>query len=619
MKIQRESPEMYKGLVKQVEESFGSFIGEKGLTPTNLQKFVEYATMVKLTGVSTHVRSTIGNASLAVLRVPEKFVAGVLDTFMYGARKVMQKTGLKETALRDVYATEALPETLGMLSSIPKAFSAFGKMLVSPTKYLEEATKASEAIATGGAIGRGGRLVSPLDKIVQKASGGRFGVNAGEIVRSPGRIIGAVDAFFKEIHQGADIYAQATRMGLKEGKRGADLVKHIAKVVKNPTEEMLDLAKLSGRERVFQQDLPGLFKRIDSIRKEYPALRLFMPFFTTPINLLKQAVQRSPAALALPTTWKTVNLAGNVTRMEYVSRMFVGSAILGGMYQSALEGRITSLGSKSKSKRDTMRLTGWQPQSVQLTNGDWVSYRGFEPLSSWFRAAADWAESENELTADRLQKVFASFGKQFAENPFFMGVQDIVDILNDPEAEAPKLMSSLAVGSIVPNILQQWATRIYDPVVREPKTTIERLKSRTPVLTKEVKPMRTIFGEQIIRDLPEYSMLGFNVSVKKGGFLESELARLEIGIGKPSRDINGIELNDEEYERMFMLKGTMLKQVLTKVVNSEGYRNMEERAGLEKADIYRKKVISGVVRKINAFAKAQVYQKYFTDRIIEQE
>ena len=73
-----------------------------------------------------------------------------------------------------------------------------------------------------------------------------------------------------------------------------------------------------------------------------------------------------------------------------------------------------------------LRLSGWQPYSIKI--GDtWVSYRGFEPLSSWFRTAGDLAEAniEDGNYIEWGTTFGISYFKEFAENQKY---QDLLQV-----------------------------------------------------------------------------------------------------------------------------------------------------------------------------------------------
>jgi len=575
---------------KKILESFG--IAEKGaFKPTAVHKFVEWATMIKLTGLSTHLKNVLGNSAELLLRVPEKAAAGAWDAFVGGI------TGKG----RSVYAKEALAEFVGVWKSIKNATHGFWGMLVHPTKYLEEATKAGEVTFRRGAIG------------------GIF----GEIVRSPGRFLGGMDVFFKELNKGAEIYALAARKALKDGKRGSEFIKATQHLIENPTNQMKVLARESAKARVFQKELGSISGKLDQIRTKHPLLRLIVPFWKTPVNLLKRGIERTPIPALYKPMWSKLDKAG---KMELLGRMSVGSALLTGATMYALEGGISSGGPQSNAKRNLMRLGGWQPYSIKVGN-TWVSYRGFEPMSSWFRTAGDVAEAripENEYI-EWAGKFAGSYMSQFIENPFLMGIKDMLNAFDSPDSFAPRLIANLAVGSTIPVIFQQWGTRVFDPTVRKPirkkgqkfpKDIFGRVggefAARTPFLSKGVAPMRNIFGEPIVRESPVSQALGFTLATVKGSKLEKELSRLAglekgLSIGKPSRNILGHELDDEDYERLIIMTGSMFKESVRQYIHSPEYERDN--------DEFRIKVIKEIKTDINQTVRNQEFEKYYYEGV----
>jgi|GEM_PF-1537950 len=578
--------EVLGGMTKEERKLAGATlkkIGGNEYTPAFMDKVVEWATMSKLWGLSTMVRNTVGNTFSAMLQVPEKFIAGAVDAVKHGI------TG----APRAVYMREALEETIGITGALKDAGSNFWRIMKDPTAYIEEATKLGEVIGKHGAIG---------------------GLT-GEIIRAPGRVLTATDVAFRTALRGGNIRGLATRHFLNEGLRGQELAVEVAKVVTKKNKKLYDeifkTAEKGARERIFQETLTGFVKTLDDARMKHPWARLIVPFFKTPVNLLKQSLQRVPGGpLAMPSFWKTLRNPhlSKLSKTEFyetmIARQVTGSLFLGGAFMAASEGKVSGIGPRSTAKRNAMRLSGWQPQSVKV--GDkWYSYRGFEPISSWFRAAADAFEGhkEGENPEELSMKLVFSYMKQFSENPFLMGVHDIYEGISSPETKASDLLTGMAIGSTVPNIVQQWNRTMIDPVIRQPKTIPEKVFSRLPLLSQTVGSRRDIFGESIVRDDAWKSLFGFNVSMTEKDKTFTELARLEMGVGKPSKNINGIELTDEEYDRFYVLKGMMLKESISKMVHYKQYDQLPDET--------KKKIISKIIRDVNKTAKSEIFVKYY--------
>jgi len=594
--LKKADPENYKNMLKAMEVELGEVVGKGELNPGFIKKFIEWSVMIKLTGLSTHLKNTIGNTLMLTLRIPEKMAAGTIDSFIYGAKRLVGKE-----AKRAVYAKEVFPEFVGMVQGTKQAFRDFWKMLVSPTKYLEEVTKAGEAMVKHGGVIEG---------------------KLGQIIRAPARLLGATDVLFKSLNKNMELFSQAARIAYQEGLKGEKFAKRFVDIIADPSKEksLLEIMRKSARERVFQEELGKFASTVNQMRTKMPWTRLIVPFWNTPMNLLKQGFQRTPLSIILPSTQRHLMLKfipKDRIGMELAGRMVSGSIIGSVLTYAAFEGRVSSGGPKSQSKRSLMRMSGWQPYSIKV--GDtWVSYRGFEPISTWLRNAGDIAEGsiKEEGYVDFAGKFALSYIKQFAENPFFLGLHDFFQGVDNPETSAPRFMASLAVGSTVPVLLQQWLTRVYDPTVRKPLTKRgvgkfwDETKSRLPLgASKTVTPMRNIFGEPIVRQAPISQAFGFTMSFRNDSKLGQELSRLSqldeksLSIGKPSRNIMGYDLTEEEYDRYIYLTGTLFKETLEKFINSPAYDKIP--------DDLKIKAIRSIKTKINNAIRHREFDKYY--------
>jgi len=165
----------------------------------------------------------------------------------------------------------------------------------------------------------------------------------------------------------------------------------------------------------------------------------------------------------------------------------------------------------------------------------------------------------------------------------------------------------MVTGSTIPVILQQWGTRVFDPIIREPKGIKQRIMKNIPFGgSKTVPAMRDIFGEPITRQHPVSQAFGFTISVDRKSKLNNELARLKMGIGKPSRTVDGYTMSDEEYDRFYILKGAMLKESMKKYVASPAYA--------QTPDVIRIKTFRSIIRNVNKMAKAREMSKYYRSK-----
>ena len=602
------SPSLTKEVTRKQKEQIKNLLGAAGLKssdidPAFIDKFVEFATAIKLTGISTQVKGVIGNTSEVLLRAPEKLIAGSLSK----ARSAL--TGVDQT----VHAREALAEVTGIMTGMNKASKRFWEALKDPDIALKEATKAGDA-----AVSRSGPAIK-----------GKF----GQIVNSPFRVIGAVDVFFKELHRNAETYAQVARKALDEGHFSHEYVSKVAKEVrKNPDEfsKITEAADLDAKIRVFQEDIEGIANIVNTARRKYPLFRLIFPFYNTPVNLMKRALRRTPGGtFILPSDWdkfgyfskfrkkaisgEDLRIARNSPEFyEMIAQQITGGTIMTGAMLYGLAGGITGGGPRNKARKETLRATGWQPYSI-VVDDTYVSYRGFEPLSTWLRVAGDVADgiTDQRSFGEIAAKTMTSYMKQFAENPFLTGMNQFQEMLQDPEGTSvPNFLANMAVGSTVPVIYQQWSKVAFDPVVRKEKTLLKKIQSKIPPFSKGTQPIVDIFGqpvERFGRGAPQ--ALGFTISPKKNDKLSGLLRDLKnengkpFSIGLPSKTVNGVALTDDEFTRYRMLSGAMIKQSLDKLISSPEFDKMDD------GDKFG--AMSQVVRSVRKIVRHQEFSRYY--------
>ncbi|WP_197458223.1 hypothetical protein, partial [Erythrobacter sp. HI0077] len=116
------------------------------------------------------------------------------------------------------------------------------------------------------------------------------------------------------------------RLAAKEGLEGDEAKQRIAELVANPTDEMFERSMDYGRYLTFQRKLGETGRHISGITNSNLLAKVVVPFVRTPINLLKFATERSPAAPLLK-DWRAEFNAGGEARDMAVARMMLGTGL----------------------------------------------------------------------------------------------------------------------------------------------------------------------------------------------------------------------------------------------------------------------------------------------------
>jgi hypothetical protein len=208
----------------------------------------------------------------------------------------------------------------------------------------------------------------------------------GQIIRIPGRTLGAADEFFKTLVYTADLYSGAQRAALSKGLKGDALHQKWAELVNNPTEPMKAHARQEALYRTFQNDLGTFGNKLMAMRNHNMVFRFIMPFMRTPANILKYAYERTPFGVAKGLFKKGLD---PLRRSELVSRGMMGTVFMVMAAEMARRGIITGTGQfMDKAERDRKYAEGWRPNSFKIA-GKYVSYSRIDPASTIVGIAAD--------------------------------------------------------------------------------------------------------------------------------------------------------------------------------------------------------------------------------------
>lgn len=524
---------------KQAFRDLANIVAGADKTPGLMDKVVEWATAIKLTNPLTQFRNISGNTFSTLLKFPEKFFTSGVDKI----RSVITGRG------QERFASEAIADFIGTTGGLKEGARNAVRSLADENFAAELARTGEFAPKFGGAIQ------------------GTF----GKVVRLPFRLLNAVDNFFRTANQNGALYGAATRRALQEGLSGEKLVKRISELVNAPDEALSTLAREEAKRMVFQEDLTGTIAKLDSIRHSAPWIKLVLPFFRTPVNIFKSIVQRTPLTFALPSSLKALK-AGGGEASEVVGRMLVGSTFISGLTAFALEGKISGKGPDNKAERDALFRQGWQPYSIKIGN-HWFSYRGLEPLSAYLSLAANIAEAGKEPSDQSVLSILGAVASDFLDQPFLTGASDLLEALMEPEKKAPRFFANLLAGSTIPTGVS-YVSRLVDPTMRKSTSFLQVFESRIPFLSKQLLPIRGVFGEEAVREGGiAQRLLPVSITEEKVDLVEQELNTINKTIGFPSKSAFGEKLTDEEYDTLLRVSGKITKEILFDIMQSKEYQS----------------------------------------------
>lgn len=511
--------------------------------PTLTDKALEVWINFLLSGPQTHVVNALSNTLTGLWSLPEHFLAAGIGA-------------VRRTPDRETFG-EVASRAFGWLQGSKEGFSLAKKAFLS-----EQPSD----------------LFSKLDTGADRAIGGRV----GEFVRLPGRALVTADEFFKSIGYRMELNAQAYRSALDAGlsPRTREFAEHMQKIIADPPQELKEAAIDNARYLTFTKPLEGVSKHILAAEREIPMLRVVMPFVRTPTNIVRYAGERTPFGLFMR---ETKNATGADLDRQ-IAKMALGSMAGASVAALAAQGKVTGSGPSDPVAMSILRETGWQPYSFVFDQPDgskkYVAYNRVEPLGILFGLSADFAQIAGEMDEEERDSIAAMISASIAQNltdkTFFSGLSDVIEAANDPERFMGAYLRNLA-GTAVPTGVAQ-VTRTVDPVLRDTRTALDRIKSRIPGYSEDVPARLNLWGEPIILsgglgpDLvsPLYS------SHSKFDAATNELVRLELYPRLPQRTLEGEEIPQEEYWTYVRNAGRLAHPQVTALVTSPQWHTLDK-------------------------------------------
>lgn len=428
-------------------------------------KFKELWINSLLSGPQTHVVNAVSNTMTALAQIPEHAIAAGIG-------------GVRNLAMRGKVADRVL-------------FSELGARSVGLVQGVKDGLRqAARTLRTGEASD----FANKVDTVHQDAIGGM----AGKVIRTPTRLLSSADELFKGMARRMELNGLAVRKATAEGLSGDEGKRRVAELVSNPTDEMLEQAFDYGRYLTFQRPLGKAGNAATMLSNSNPGWKVIFPFVRTPTNLLKFALERSPAA-PIVREWRRDFRAGGAKRDLAMARALVGSGVGALVAQMAADGLITGNGPADEKARALLRADGWQPYSIKV--GDrYVSYQRLDPFASTLGIAAGMVELQDHMT-DKQQEdvallITASVMQNLSSKTWLSGLGDLVDAVNDPSRYASGWIKRTGGSLAVPAGVAQVA-RTVDPTLREAETVLDAVKRRVPGLSRSLPEQRDVWGQAV--------------------------------------------------------------------------------------------------------------------------
>ncbi len=527
-----------------------------------------------LSGPQTHAVNILSNTLTSLAQIPEHMAAAAVGV----ARRAIPSQRETERVL----FSEAGSRLAGMVSGAREGIRAAARSFLT---------------------GESSDAITKIETQQMAAIPGKL----GSVIRTPTRLLTAEDEFFKAVARRMELGGLAIRQAKREGLRGQAAKDRAADLVLNPTEPMLTRMFDYARYVTFQTPLEhgSMAAGLSQATQRRPELKLLFPFVRTPVNLLKFAAERSPAAVLMK-SWRREFVAGGARRDLAVARMMVGTGFGAAMYEMAANGDITGGGPADAKTRRLMQANGWQPYSFKI--GDrYYSYQRLDPFATTIGTVADMVDVGSSMTNKERENSATLVGVAIMHNltnkTWLSGFSSALEAISDPDRYLEGFLARTTGSIVVPSIVAQVA-KTNDPVLREAREPLDRIRSRIPGMSDDLYPRRDVFGEPMAAQEavgPDLVSPLFAGTARNDPTINALLsAGVSISPPQRSHTVEGkrVEWTPKEYDALQALTGRAAKPALDDLTGSGDWLSM---TADEQEDAVRK-----VMRDARADAKEAV-------------
>lgn len=595
-------------------------------TPKLFDFFQEYWINGLLSGLPTQMVNTSSN-----------MLRGAVDFAEKGIALKMQKAGRdplaafardpKAEAARELSIGEMQADFQAGVKALPVAVKVFSRMFLNENFDL---TKNHPQFAEH--LKR-----SKLDYNTKTIPG-----KIGQLIRIPGTALQAMDIAFKIVAGDRYAHAEAYRMSMKdvkEGKIGAaeqqtQMQKYLGHGDAEVAPQVLKAMRENAQRLTFTEPLPAWGQSLLKLRDtkmnvlgtELRPGVMVLPFVSTPFNVIKQAVHRSPLGILRFKSLKNSYDKGDITPQEYyreIAATSMGTMLTVGMVGLARAGFITGGGPVNQQDRQNLIATGWRPYSIHIGN-TYTQLQRLEPFGTILGMAGDIAEFGD--SEDKIGKMIAAVKDNVTDKSFLYGLESFAKAFANPEQRGETYYRQMT-GSLVPTFFAKGAQAI-DPYMRRTEGTgaqlgiPDALAYRIPGLSQELPIKTTALGkpkerwgvasaEAPIRSAIQTLTSAAPISGERSDTeVEQEFNRLRSYEGMPPsmprrtkklrlRGVDGtdVELTTDEYA-IYDRYHAMAKDQLAKMIASPQYARIP--------DALKSQMLLKTYRKYRAAANKQV-------------
>jgi hypothetical protein len=545
-----------------------------------------------LSGIPTHLVNVASNTFWSAFQIPHRALMAGIDTLI---------SPLKGSK-REYFFREIPPMLAGYKSGFSKG-AAGAWEAVKTGKTTEFETKWSREIGdtTLGAFER-----SPHESLRKVAP----------VVSAPTRALRAMDVWANSMAFDAEIRSLAKKEVLQRKGLSTEAGQTLySELIKNPTESMMKDAGEFSKYSTFMDD-PGKFTQwIIQGRDVIPGGRLVVPFVNTIANLFKRGIEMTPVL-------GPIKAKGKLTT-DLLAKQIEGSILALYIMHKLKDGQITAGAPRPQSERDAFFRSGKLPWAIKLGD-NWYQYRRAEPFNTVIASVATAYENINKALNKEKEgtEIFADTADGIVSNlldsSYLQGITNLLDKYGQRKGMIQRTFASFVPFSGFWRSVNRAyeATTQGEPKVRDTGSWQGAFSQVIPGLGENLPPKMNVWGKEI--SIPGGVLrqwLPYKYSEELNDPTEKELARLNIYPGFPKQKLTvageKIELSDEEYRDYCLYYGSIAKELIDGVIQTETYRVLD--------DDKKSKLLDSTLTKVRNKVLLNVKKEHLKTLIEEEE
>jgi hypothetical protein len=482
-----------------------------------------------------------------LLSNPKTFAVNAFGNISAMATSIFERgvAGIKNTKLDGVHLKESQLLVNGFFEGVMDTWTVFSKAWKEGPSSIHiktDFTKPHQRFLTKEVFNAGGWLGGAIDLL-------------GKTVNIPGKLLVSADEVFKNVNYQGQRKSLAYRKAMRTlGKRPennlerTELAELQAKYLND--EEVLQQSSEFAKINTFTNDLfskevidpiTGKIKEVSGFTKKFQqvieadptgAMRVYIPFFKTPANLLRFAAQRNPgfAKSTMSQVLKDELTSGDLAIKQLAqAKAHTGQALVSTAFYMAYNGMFTGPNPSDNGLRQTLTNTGWAPFSY--FNAEDKTFRPLnrmDPLDMLFEfggilgvsakslVALNGENEETGLSKDlfnRYQNVMGdgvlAFARIVTDRHYLQGFATVLDAFRGDSYAMSKLGRDL--GGIIPtngfySSLRRGLDRTGDPAKKSRAGDDFQLDRKGSVVIQSLRLWLDGAKEELLRGIPGYDL-----------------------------------------------------------------------------------------------------------------